>query len=149
MRKLPLPIPLPGGKRDAWEYDLALAFADASPASFAHAEVEARLATWHPEQAIASDRLWLLTPDRLDAGTRVETWSGAADIPLAALQCGHDSLFVLGPNADFSDAAAAALAEPQNLMLLGRRLGIEAGELALAKRCAGRRSSSAALLPSC
>jgi len=101
-------------------YRLSLSMPDASPASFSAAETRARLLTWHPDQATASERLFFLPPDRLQ--TNHPAASGT-DVPVEACRCGADALFLLSTCADLTDDAARSLARPCNLMSLGDKLG--------------------------
>jgi len=106
-----------------YEITLQLPLSDTSPQAFAAAEVQARLRSWHPDQLVSSDRLRFRLPDRLEAAAFVEQWGGADAVALKALRCGNDALFVLSGSANVSDAVAAALEKPCNLMALGQRLG--------------------------
>ncbi len=112
------------------ESRLVTALADATPASIAAADVEARLVSWYPGQLFSSDRPELAWSDRLDSGGHcAEMWCGAGEFDLAAMRCGATSVYVLGPCADVSDEVAQMLAQPSALMALGQRLGDYAASL--------------------
>jgi len=130
--------PLPGTYQldnqtfNGYRHTLALELADATPEAWARAEVEARLSTWHPGQIFASDRLFCLPPDRLDTGHPLADWTGPDALDPAALRCGDDPIFLLGPRADATDAVLTELLKPCHLMAAGQRLGAHVAELAAA-----------------
>ena len=132
VRSLDAPMVIDGRDVPAWAVTFQLPMPDASPHSFGAAEVTARLRTWHPDQAFASDRLLFHSPDRLDTGATPGPWSDAGSVPLGALRCGDEPLYVLGACADLSDDAVTSLMKPGNLMAVGRRVGAAAAEEALA-----------------
>ena len=117
---------------NAVTYSLPIDMPDASPASFCAAETRARLLTWHPDQATASDRLFFLAPDRLKTARGPAGWTDADSLPLPSLQCDTEPLFLLGSGADLTEPALHHLMQPCNLMAVGARLGQHAAELAAA-----------------
>lgn len=127
------PTPLTCGENElpAWRIGKDVAVAEASQAAFAQAETELRLATWHPDQLVSSDRILLSLPDRLETGSPQQGAVDPASVNDEAFQAGHPSLLVLGPMADLDDAGAASLREPARLMALGERLGAALGSWAI------------------
>ncbi len=121
VKELPGIVRIEDREYTALEYQLPLELADASAASSNAVEVKARLLTWHPDQMLASDRLFALLPDRLDTGAQQTALGDGLD--LAACQCGNERLFVLGANADVTDDVAAELMKPCNLMAAGKQMG--------------------------
>jgi hypothetical protein len=118
-------------RRPVRAYRTEVDLPDATPDSFAAAEVEARCRLWHPEQLFAGESLYLLPPDPVEAGAdRVGRWPGAAALPLGCLH-GGPGLSILGPAADLSPDAAHGLADPHAWIAVGERLGASlAGEKA-------------------
>jgi len=104
---------------------LTVAMPDASPQSWAKALYEARLQTWHPALLLASERLHMLPPDRLDSGHEIRDWHPGESLPLEAFQCRPDPVYVLGPRADLAPTAMHELLKPCNLMAVGQHLGKE------------------------
>ncbi len=102
--------------------DLELEMADASPASYARAEVDARLRAWNPDQGFAADRLFLLPPDTLESSVPVERWNGPEAFALDCLRC-EENLYLLSAHADVGASVAAELMEPCAFMAVGERLG--------------------------
>ena len=107
-------------ERGAWEYELKLRLADGSPAAWAEAEQAARDRTWHPDQVWASERLWYVPPTAL-ASDRPYAWEGDGELPLDAFVSGRPGLFVLGPCAAVTRAAAARLLEAPWALAAGER----------------------------
>jgi len=113
-----------------WQYTIECDMPDASPASFAAAEVQGRLATWHPRQILASERMFFIPSDRLRSGA--SPFDSTADIPqsfsTAPFVCGSDPVYLLGPCADCTDNGATELSHPSPLMRLGNLLGTRCAE---------------------
>jgi len=110
------------------EYTLRLHMPDASFASFAVADQQARTMTYHPEQQFTSDRLFEVPPDTMHgraAGSG--PWQGADKLPLGAFQPeGVPGVFVLGGCADVSRPQAEGLLRPLSLIDTGARIGAAA-----------------------
>ncbi|MFW5845223.1 MAG: FAD-dependent oxidoreductase, partial [Planctomycetota bacterium] len=103
-------------------YQLRLHMADASPEAFAQAEQTAARATFHPEQQRCSERLWQVPPDPVFAGSQhVQQWQAGCDSAFARVD---DGLWIAGPCADCSRAAAAALSRPASACRFGADLGM-------------------------
>ncbi len=121
--------PLPGKLKVAeqtftgYRHQLAIQMPDASPRSWAKANAEVRLQTWHPGILMGSEQIHLLPPDRLDSGHEVTTWTGSAALPIDPFACKPDPIFVLGPRSDLATDTMAQLLEPCHLMAAGQRLG--------------------------
>ena len=119
-----------------YEYTLTLPMADASIASWAGAEQQARSLTYHEEQQFTSDDLFELPPDSMHGKASTDgAWKGAQSLPLDSLRpTDVDRLYVLGGCADISRAQAEKLLRPLALIDLGTRVGEaaakEAGRLA-------------------
>lgn len=122
-RGLPGKIHVEEAEYSGFEVEFSQQMDDASPRAFGKAEVTLRRMSWHPDQKLASDRLACRLPDRLITDSPAEVWCGADQLPLGALQCGDDALYVLGGCADLSEAVAVELEKPCHLMKLGQRLG--------------------------
>ncbi len=134
VEKLPLPVVVNERSLEAWRCRAAVPMDAATPMAFAEAETRMRLTTWHPDQLVASDRIRLNLPDRLQAGATIRG-AVAPDTDLGAFRV--PGLFVLGPMADLDDEAAASLGEPAVLLALGRRIGAAAADEAGAVRLEG------------
>ncbi len=119
----PVTVALKDGPRDfaIHRYILRIPMTDGSPASFAAAEVRAGEATFHPGQTKASDVLWQLPPDGVSAAQRVTAWSDA--IGEAPFRTADAGLWIVGPCAALSRAAAADLVRPASFLACGERLG--------------------------
>ncbi|MEM7515592.1 MAG: FAD-dependent oxidoreductase, partial [Planctomycetota bacterium] len=120
-------------------YDLEIDMPDASPASFARAEVVARDRTFDVAIVDESDTLFQIPPDPVVGRKRLSGDDVEIDkLDLAALQPkGVDRLFILGGCADVSRSAAEKMLRPLNQMRLGRRVGAAAAELAAATNVSG------------
>ena len=127
------------GPNDVYLYDLEIDMPDASPASFARAEVIARGITFDVALVDESDVLFQVPPDPMKAKQPAEgDVLDAATLDLAALQpAGIDRMFVLGGRAGVSRQAAAELLHPLTQMRVGARVGAAAAELATSATIAG------------
>lgn len=113
-------------------YRMAVPMADASPRSFAAADVQLGAATFDPGMVRASDALWCLPPDPIAPGPQhLSRWHDEAS--LDAFRTADEGLWILGPCADLSRAAAADLVRPASFLAAGERVGT-----ALAAACATR-----------
>jgi flavin-dependent dehydrogenase len=120
------------GAHDVFVYDLDIPMTDASPASFARAEVLAREMTFDAALVDESDTLFQVPPDPMKAKATVagDTFDPQT-LDLAALQPAEMAgFYVLGGCAGVSRAAAAALLHPLAQMRLGTRVGAAAAEQA-------------------
>ncbi len=108
-----------------YECAISLPVKDGAPASFAEAEQKARDMTFVPGVLDASDSLFFVPPDPLvGRATSEEERPDAAAVALEAFRPqGLPYVFVLGPMADVSRAAAQAFSEPARAMVLGERIG--------------------------
>lgn len=109
-------------------YTLRIPMADGSFTAFAAAEQQARDLTWTAAALEASESLFQVPPDPLEA-RRVAAgpWPGAAAVDVAVCQpVGVDRLYVLGGCAAVSRAAAAAMLRPLEWMRFGERVGVAA-----------------------
>jgi len=131
-RTIPLGRVVLGKGGDFYEYALNIAMKDASFASFASADQEARNITWHDGQVGGADALFQVPPDPMTGRKSLSgEWPGAAKVDLAAFQPGGvERFYVLGGCADVSRAAARALLRPSELMAIGERIGLAAAGLA-------------------
>ena len=121
-----------GGKVvKAYQYDLELPMKDSSWASFARADQEARNQSWQTNQVVASEELYQVPPDPLNARAQQSgAWPGADKIDLDVLRpAGMEAVYVLGGCAAVSREAAAAPMRP----LPGIDLGTLAGSAAAAE----------------
>ena len=109
---------------------LRLPMPDASMASWAWAEQQARALTYHEQQQFTSDDLFEVPPDAMRGKTSHQgQWTGAQALPLDALRpAGVERLYVLGGCADVSRAAAEKLLRPLALIDLGARVGKAAAD---------------------
>jgi hypothetical protein len=124
------PFTIDGQEYRAYRHVLDLELPDASPLSFAKAEVEARLRTWDPQQVLSSDLISTLHTDQLDTGgNRQEELGNDGKLALGALRCGDDPLYLLSPLADLGSDVAQALTHPYRLMAAGRKLGQELADV--------------------
>lgn len=113
-------------------YRLRVAMADGGPSSFAAAEVRAGALTFDPGMARACDQLFHLPPDPVAPGAgHLAAWDDAA--PLDAFRTADQGLWILGPCADLSRAAAAELVRPATFLAAGERVGDALAEAALAR----------------
>ncbi|MCK5803653.1 MAG: FAD-dependent oxidoreductase [Lentisphaeria bacterium] len=115
---------------EIFDYTLRLRLPDASFASFAEAEQEARDLTFHPEQVEESEMLFEIPPDPVHGmASATGAWTGAdsADLDVCRPK-GMSRLYVLGACADISRKAAAKLLRPLESMRLGTRIGTAAAE---------------------
>lgn len=116
----------PGGvEQPVWEYRLTLPMRDGAFAAFAEAEQLARDLTWTAESVDASESLFQVPPDAMQArANQAGPWPGAGQVPLRVFQPrGVDRLHVLGGCAGVSREAAARLLRPAAFMAVGERLG--------------------------
>jgi hypothetical protein len=113
-----------------YEYTLTLPMADASIASWAEAEQQARSLTYHEEQQFTSDDLFEVPPDAMYGKVSANgEWKGAGSLPLDSLRpAGVDRLYVLGGCVDVSRAQAEKLVRPLALIDLGTRVGKAAAD---------------------
>lgn len=127
------------GPHDVFVYDLEVPMPDASPASFARAEVLARELTFDVALVDESDVLFQVPPDPMKAkATETGDTIAIDSIPLGTLQPESlERFFVLGGSAGISRPAAAQLLRPLNQMRLGKRAGAAAAELATKSKIAG------------
>ncbi len=138
VRKMPAPVQIQRGGHgdeayhDAFEYTLRLDMPDCSFASYAEAEQKARDLTWHRDQVAASDMLFHIPPDPVEAEESVDgPWPGVDELPLSVLRPeGQPRLFVLSGCADITREAAARLLRPLNIMAVGTRVGRAAAQRA-------------------
>ena len=143
----------PGKFYTAYQYSLSLPMPDGSLASFAAAEQLARDKTFSPAAVEGSEVLFQIPPDPIACKARLDgPWPGVEQLDLAALQpVGLDGLWLLGPAADISRAAAAELLDPLNSLRLGSRVGRSAAkavaELPAPKNAALRGSTRPDSLP--
>ena len=110
------------------EYSLRLTVRDGSYAALAAAEQQARDLTWHPEALEASETIFQVPPQTLQARrSAAGAWLGAAALDLDACRpAGIERLYVLGACAGVTRAAAAAMLRPLEGMRLGERVGAAA-----------------------
>ena len=113
-----------------YEHKLVLPMKDASWASYARVDQEARNRTWHTGQIAASEMLFHVPPESLIS--RKGSGGGCLGHLLPAKV---DHVFVLGPCADVARDEAARLMRPLAGMELGRETG-EAAAVAAASRIA-------------
>lgn len=127
------------GAHDVFVYDLEIPMADASAASFAHAEVLARELTFDVALVDESDVLFQIPPDPMTAKVRSSDEKfDALSVDLGAFQPkGIDRLFVLGACADLPRSAAGELLRPLHQIRVGKRIGAEVAALAKATQLAG------------
>ncbi len=120
------------GEHDVHIYQLKIPMSDASPKSFAAAEVLAREWTFTEEIVDESDRLFQIPPDpMIGRATLVGGELDLDSLQLASLQPKQiERFYVLGGCADVSREAAAKLVQPLNQMRLGQRVGKHAAEVA-------------------
>ncbi|MCB1079142.1 MAG: FAD-dependent oxidoreductase, partial [Verrucomicrobiae bacterium] len=134
------------GPNNVFVYQLDLPMPDASPASFAKAEVLAREKTFDAALVDESDVLFQVPPDPMAA--KAEAAGETIDpqtLNLASLQPKPlDRFYVLGGCAGVSRTAAATLLHPLVQMRLGTRVGAAAAETAKAANVAGNVSVSGA-----
>lgn len=109
----------------AYEYDLKLPMKDHSWGSFANADQEARNQSWQDNQFAASEKLYQVPPDPLNATSQQSgDWPGADKIDLDALRpAGMKGVYVLGGRAALSREAAATLMRPLPGIDLGTLVG--------------------------
>jgi len=128
------------GTFDVIEYTLRLPMKDASYASWAAADQQARTLTYHDEQQFTSDLLFEVPPDAVEGREPVAgTWTGAEKLPLGAFQPeGVPNVYVLGGCAAVSRQQAEKLLRPLALMDVGERIGrAAAAEAAKAPKPSG------------
>lgn len=130
-RELGVNFHVEGAVVKAYEYNLELPMRDSSWASFAKADQVARDQSWQTNQVAASEKLYQVPPDPLEARARQSgAWPGADKIDLDTLRpAGVEGIYVLGGCAAVSREAAAALLRP----LAGIDLGTRAGAAAAAE----------------
>lgn len=111
------------------EYTLRIPMTNGSFAAFAAAEQQARDLTWTPEALEASETLFQVPPDQLEARRPVEgPWPGASAVDLGLCQpAGMERLYVLGGCAGVSRQAAAAMLRPLEWLRFSERVGAAAG----------------------
>ncbi|MBN2311388.1 MAG: FAD-dependent oxidoreductase [Candidatus Hydrogenedentes bacterium] len=121
-------------------YELEIPMRDASYAAFAEAEQVARDFTYHPDTLLHSEAIWQIPPDSVYGAASADgPWPGAASANLDAFRpAGIERLCVLGPCADITRDAAAALVRPLEWIRLGARIGAHAAEAASAAPRAGQ-----------
>jgi len=129
-RETGLAMPSKRGPQPIIVYDLTIAMPDGSWAAFQQAEQRARDLTFHPQQVDASERLFQVPPDPMEARATLDgaspDWSS---VDLDAFRpAGVDRVTVLGGCAGVSREAAGALLRPPALVAVGRRLGRAAAE---------------------
>lgn len=118
-------VPMTERHPEIIEYTLTIPVHDGSYASLAEAEQVARDLTFHPGLVDESETLFQIPPDPLQGERSLSgPWPGAAQADLAAFRPqGVPRLLVLGPCADVSRPAAAAMYRPLEFLRLGRRVG--------------------------
>ena len=117
------------GKNDhpVYEHTVELDMKDATWASFARADQEARNRTWHTGQIAAAEMLLHVPPDH------VISQKGSHSGCLAHVKPANmDHVFILGPSADLPREEAEKLMRPIAGMVLGRKVGKAAAEAAAA-----------------
>ncbi len=107
----------------AYLYTLNLNLPDTRPSAFQHAEVQARMETWHPGQVFAGDRLFRIPEDRLNNGYRQHDIGDGTEISPDALRCGSENVWLLSACADVSDKVARELYQPATALNAGWKLG--------------------------
>ncbi len=115
-----------GGKIvKAYRYDLDLPMKDSSWVSYARADQEARNQSWQNNQVVASEELYQVPPDPLEARAQQSgAWPGAAKVKLDTLRpADMEAVYVLGGCAAVSREAAADLMRPLPGIDLGTRVG--------------------------
>ena len=127
------------GEEPVYEYELAIDMPDASPASFANAEVVARDRTFDIALVDESDTLFQIPPDPVQSVTPAEGDDFSVDeIDLGALRPkGLDHFYILGGCADVSRTVAEKMLRPLQQMRLGNRVGAEAAREAAGVELAG------------
>ena len=107
------------------EYTVLLPMPDASYASFAAADQQARTLTYHPNQLFTSDVLFEIPPDTMRGETAAGgAWQGADKLPLSVFRPkGVPRLYVLGGCIDIPREQAAKLLRPPELMRAGEWVG--------------------------
>lgn len=127
------------GEEPVYLYELAIDMADASPASFAHAEVVARDMTFDVALVDESDTLFQVPPDPVVAEQSIEGDDFSVEgLNLDALRPkGVDRFYLLGGCADISREAAGKMLRPLEQIRLGSRVGAQAAEDAKATELAG------------
>ncbi len=113
-----------------FECEFKVKIADGGARSLLAAEQGSRDLTFTDLQLEAADRIFFVPPDQIrSAAAQRGAWPGAAKLDLGALRpAGVPFLYVLGPLADLSRAAAAELAEPAGAILVGARVGAAAAQ---------------------
>lgn len=117
-----------GREADIIEYTLELPMKDASYASFAAAEQQARDLTWNPNVLRVSEGLFEVPPDAMKGRRPLKgAWPGADEADLDAFRpAGAEGLYVLGGCADVPRDVAARLLRPTGLLAVGERIGVAA-----------------------
>ena len=99
-------------------YRLRIGMADGSPSSFAAAEVRAGDMTFDAGAQRVSDVLWQLPPDHLHVDAPASAWDEAE-----TFASGVPRLWIAGPCAGLTRAAAADLVRPSSFLAAGEALG--------------------------
>src|SRR5690606_24239647 len=99
-------------------YRLRIGMADGTPTSFAAAEVSAGDMTFDAGAQRVSDVLWQLPPDHLHVDAPASAWDDAE-----AFASGVSRLWIAGPCAGLTRAAAADLVRPATFLAAGEALG--------------------------
>ncbi|MBN1420832.1 MAG: FAD-dependent oxidoreductase [Planctomycetes bacterium] len=122
------------GRYGMIEYTLTIPMAGGDVGSFARAEQIARDKTFDGGMVEASESLFQIPPDSMEARARgAGEWPGAGRIDLDAFRpAGVERLYVLGGCAGVSRPAAERLLRPLALIDVGARLGRRAAEEARA-----------------
>lgn len=127
VRKLPFTRPAKDKRKTASVYEctLRIAMPNGSWAAFAAAEQTARDRTFSKAQLDASEVLFQIPPDAMQAAAAFDgPWPGAEQVSLDAFRpAGVSRLMVTGPCAAVSRKAAEALVRPLASLDLGRRVG--------------------------
>ena len=120
------------GQYSVFDYILKLPMADGSFAAWARAEQLARNMTYHENQQFASDLLFQVPPDPIEAvKTGAGDWAGVAGLAVDSFRpAGVERLFVLSGCADIPRPQAEKLLEPPALLEMGTRIGAAAAALA-------------------
>jgi ribulose 1,5-bisphosphate synthetase/thiazole synthase len=117
---------------DAFEYTRALHLAAWNPTTCAAAEQTFRDQTWHKDQAWSSDRLACVPPMAVATGRSLD-WPVDGQLPLDAFTTTFECLFVVGPCAAVTRAAAARLLLAPHAIAAGERVGAHAAALSKAR----------------
>jgi hypothetical protein len=120
----PNPAKTSSGEFLVIEYTFQVPQAIDTDAQWAAMEQAMRSKTYDPEQQFTADTLYCVPPAIHARQSETGPWRGASHVPIDALRPARsDALYVLGPCADVSRAAAEHLLRPGTLITLGTRLG--------------------------